>query len=112
MNSINYYCTGALAFSVGYFIYHKEWAKMNSIDAEFNAPTKVLTRTWDNRFDWRAVLFCIVIALFQFLIYSSIVLCFKIANMAGLNIGIAQSIWALNPFMVAVMERIVWGVSL
>ena len=51
-------------------------------------------------------------AAFQFFIFASVVLCFKVAKLAGLNIGIAQSVWALNPFMVAVMERVVWGVGL
>ena len=51
-------------------------------------------------------------AVMQFLTYASIVLCFRFAHRAGLNIGIAQSIWALNPFMVAVVERVVWGVGL
>ena len=87
--SINYYCTGALLFSIAYFIYHKEWSKINSLDAEVSGMTKVLTKTWENKFDWRAILFCIVSGLFQFFIFSSIVLCFAVANMAGLNIGIA-----------------------
>ena len=62
--SINYYCTGALLFSIAYFYYHGEWSKINSIDAEASGMTKVLTRTWDNRFDWLAIIFCMVSGLF------------------------------------------------
>ena len=29
MQSVNYFCTGSLFFSIGYFIYQREWAKLN-----------------------------------------------------------------------------------
>lgn len=29
--------------------------------------------------------------------------------MAGLNIGIAQSIWAINPFFISILEKVVYG---
>ena len=35
---------------------------------------------------------------------------FKIAKMANLNIGISQAIWALNPFLVSIIERVIYGV--
>ena len=58
------------------------------------------------------MIFCLLSALWQFFIYASAMLCFKVAKSAGLNIGIAQCIWALNPFLVAVIERVFWGVGL
>ena len=85
---------------------------MNPLDGKSGNGTKVLLRTWENKFDWFTFFFCIFSAVMQMCTYFAIVLCFRFAHMSGLNIGIAQSIWALNPFMVAVVERIVWGVGL
>ena len=31
------------------------------------------------------------------------------AKMAGLNIGIAQAIWSINPFFVSILERFCYG---
>ena len=64
MTSVNYFCSGALIFTVGYFVYFKECSKMNPIDAESGGGTKVLSRTWDNKFDWFTLLFCIASACF------------------------------------------------
>ena len=58
MDSINYFCSGAVIFTVGYFIYNKECSKMNAIDAKSTDARKVLFRTWDNKFDWCTLLFC------------------------------------------------------
>lgn len=38
----------------------------------------------------------------------AIVLTFKVARSAGLNIGIAQAIWAINPFLISILERVVY----
>jgi len=38
--------------------------------------------------------------------------CYAKSHEAGLNIGIAQAIWAINPFFVALMERFGYGVGL
>ena len=59
MESVNYFCSGSLIFSIGYFIYNKEWAKRNNeqrglLDAQ-GRDKKVLLRTWDNKFDWYAL---------------------------------------------------------
>ena len=112
MGSINYFCLGSLLFSTGYFTYHKECSKRNFDGANFSGKSKVLTRTWDNQFDWWTLGFCILSATMQFAIFASVILCFKVSKAAGLNIGIAQCIWALNPFLVAVTERLFWGVGL
>ena len=113
MQGVNYFCFGNLLASVIYFAVNKECVKKNAPNARAQAgKCKVLLRTWDNSFDWRTMFFCLLSALWQFFIYASAMLCFKVAKSAGLNIGIAQCIWALNPFLVAVIERVVWGVGL
>lgn len=43
-------------------------------------------------------------AVFQFAIFSSIIYSFQMCYKSGLNIGIAQAIWAINPFFVALLE--------
>ena len=85
---------------------------MNSLDSKSTGHCKVLIRTWDNRFDWWTMFFCAISAVMQFAIFASCIYCFKVSRAAGLNIGIAQCIWALNPFLVAVVERVFWGVGL
>ena len=48
-----YIAPGPIVFCIAYFIYRKEWARRNPPNAENSKGTmKVLTRTWDNRFDW------------------------------------------------------------
>ena len=81
------------------------------LDSNADVAEKVLFRTRDsNKFDWHSLFIVFAGALFQFGIYSSIILSFKTAKRAGLNIGIAQAIWSMNPFFVSVLERIVYGV--
>ena len=67
---------------------------------------KKLLRTWDNRFCWWSLFIIIVGAIFQTAIYATIVFTFKVAIEAGLNIGITQSIWAINPFFISILERV------
>ena len=71
----------------------------------------MLLRTWDNQFDWWSLFIVFMGAAFQTGIYLSIVLTFKVAHQAGLNIGIAQAIWSINPFMISLLERVVYGVA-
>ena len=107
--SVIYFCSGSLAFSVAYFIYQREWSKKNGIDAINGSGSKVLLRTWDNRFDWYSVFLVLVGGFNLTCLYLSMVLTFKLARMADLNIGIAQSIWAVIPFFISIMERFVYG---
>lgn len=79
------------------------------LDQNGERGNKVLLMTWDNSFDWYALLIIFCGAFGQTCIYLSIVLTFKLAHMAGLNIGIAQSIWAINPFFISILEKVVYG---
>lgn len=108
IKSVNYFNTGSLIFSIFFFIYKREWARRNRgpppglLDKD---RRKVLTRKWNsNEFDWWSVFICLVGAMFQVAIYVSIAYTFKLANMAGLNIGISQAIWAINPFQITFLE--------
>ena len=45
-------------------------------------------------------------------IVSTIIFVMKLSHQAGLNIGITISIWAINPFFVALVEKIRFNNSL
>jgi len=114
-SALEYFCSGSLLVSIVYFVSKREWGRLNveqrGILDQAGRDKKVLLRTWDNRFDWWSLFMCFVGAAFQTAIFLSIVLTFKVARMAGLNIGIAQSIWAINPFMISILERFVYNVE-
>ena len=99
-------------FTIGYFIYNKECSKINPIGARNADKKKVLMKTWENNFDWKVGAYCIFSAAVQTCTYLSIMLCFRYSHKAGLNIGIAQSIWALYPFMVAIQDRCIYGIQI
>ena len=81
------------------------------LDSNADLGEKVLFRTRDsNKFDWHSLFTVFVGALFQFSIYASIILSFKMAIRADLNIGIAQAIWSMQPFFVSVLERCIYSV--
>ena len=126
IKSIYYFNSGSLIFALGYFIVQREWSKRNNgprpamLDQD---RRKVLTRTWvTNKFDWWSMFLVLVGACFQTAIFTIIAYSFKISNMADLNIGISSAIWAINPFMVAILEWAcykqtfdftqIWGMSL
>lgn len=113
MVGITYFCSGSLLVTICYFIYTGELKKRNVLlDRNKENCHKVLTRTWDNKFDWFAILFCTFGAICQTCIYASIMFCYKLSHQAGLNIGISQAIWAINPFLIAFMELIFFRVGL
>ena len=108
-----YIGTGPLLPNIAYFIYQQEWARRNSFsDKDNSSVKKVLTRTWDNKLDWWTLAVLVVSAGFQVLFYLSVILAFKAARQAGLNIGIATAIWSFVPFFVAFMERVLYGVGI
>ena len=116
MSSIYYFCSGSLIFSIVYFLYQREWNKMNADNrgmldnANGSRGPKVLLRKWDsNAFDWWSLFIILCGAAFQVGIYSAIVMTFKVAKMADLNIGISQAIWSVNPFLISILERVVYG---
>jgi len=126
IKSVYYFNSGSLIFSILFFIYKREWARRNHgprpglLDKD---RRKVLTRKWEtNSIDWWSIFFCVIGAAFQTCIYTVIAYSFKLAKMADLNIGISQAIWAVNPFMISVMEAIfykekfdfgqIWGMSM
>ena len=105
--------TGPLPFCIVYFIYRKEWQRRNCPENKEKCDArKVLSRTWENKIDWWTFLVCIGSAAFQVVIFVSVILAFKFARLAGLNIGIITAIWSFIPFMVAAIERVVYGISI
>ena len=57
MRSTHYFCSGALMFSIFYFVSQRECGRKNNPDDESNlSVSKVLMRTWDNKFDWHSML--------------------------------------------------------
>lgn len=45
-------------------------------------------------------------------IVASIIVTFKIAHQAGMNIGISVSFWSIGPFLVAIAEKVCYNVNL
>jgi hypothetical protein len=45
----------------------------------------------------------------QVVIIWSVIFNFHIARLAGLNIGIAQAIWSINPFFQALFDKFLYG---
>ena len=109
-----YFCPGSLIFSICYFTYNKEWAKRNPacrgiIDSTVSESRyrKVLLLTWEeNKFDWWALFIVFCGAAFQTAIFFSITLTYTLAHKATLNVGIAQTVWSINPFFVSICERV------
>jgi hypothetical protein len=60
---------------------------------------------WDGSFDWAMIFLYILGAMFQISVYMTIVFTFDLSIRAGLNIGISTSIWAINPFLTAMLDR-------
>ena len=89
MQGVNYFCFGNLVASIIYFACNKECSKRNLPNAKESDKSKVLLLTWENELDWFTMGFCLLSGLWQFFIYASAMLCFKVAKQAGLNIGIA-----------------------
>jgi magnesium-transporting ATPase (P-type) len=55
-------------------------------------------------FDWTILAVIIVTAINELVIFFSIGYNFKLAQQAGLNIGVAQAIWAVNPFFQGLVD--------
>ena len=72
----------------------------------------MLTRTWDNRFDWYSVLIVLGGSIFQLSIFMSTSYSFKLCSEANLNIGVSQAIWAINPFLIALLDWLIYGMQL
>lgn len=81
------------------------------LDAQNKGKHKVLLRTWDDSFDWNSFFTVVIGGCFQTCIYLAICLAFNVAKKADLNIGISQAIWAINPFFISILERLVYNVA-
>ena len=73
---------------------------------------KVLLMTWENNFCWKSAAIVLLFGAFEIAIISVIILTMELSHQAGLNVGIAISIWAINPFFVALVEKIRFNNSL
>ena len=51
-------------------------------------------------------------ACYEIVIVASIMATFKVAQMAGMNIGISVSLWQIGPFFIAITDWVIYGVSL
>ena len=108
-----YIANGPLIPAVIYFVCRKEWARRNYLgDKNDISVKKVLTRTWENKFDWWSIFILLLASIFQAGLYISCILPFKAARTNGLNIGIITAIWSFVPFFVAIQERILYNVGI
>jgi hypothetical protein len=95
LSSIYYFSSGGTLFIIGYFY----MTRKNS---------RVVLYT-EGVLDWRLVYYYVVGAAFEFLLYVVIMYTFKLCGMAGLNIGIAQTIWGFNPLLSSLVDFAVFG---
>jgi hypothetical protein len=65
----------------------------------------MLYRPDNGKFDWKMFALLLLGAAHQAAIILTIILNFKLAHQAGLNIGIAQAIWSINPFFQALIDK-------
>lgn len=56
------------------------------------------------KFDYNMMFFVVLAAANQMGIILGIAFNFKLARQAGLNIGVAQAIWAINPFFQSILD--------
>jgi multidrug transporter EmrE-like cation transporter len=61
---------------------------------------------------WNVIFWMVYVAFIQVLIFSGISLTFSTSYKANLNPGVAAAIWAVSPFLQAVVDRIIWLVDL
>lgn len=83
IKGVFYFNSGSLLLSILYFLYQREWRKLNHgpkpglLDRD---RKKVLLRTWEtNKFDWISLLHVFIGAAFQTAIFASIAYTFKMA---------------------------------
>ena len=94
-DGLYFFSTGSVILSSTYFIYQKEWAKLNNpLDINDIEKKKVMLRTWDNKFDCWALCVCMLTAVHQVLFYCSVVLAARASRLSGLNLGITTAIWS------------------
>ena len=80
------------------------------LDVDAKKEKKVLLRTLDtNRFDWYSLFMVFLGTFCSASLIITITMSFKVAKMAGLNIGISQSIWSLSPFFVGLTDKYIYG---
>ena len=96
-----YYNSGGFLITVIYFNFapeRKQKAIIEAIREGRVPPRKLFTDPETNKIDWKMVLYIFLAAANQLLILSLICFNYRLCYHAGLNIGIAQAIWGINPF--------------
>ena len=51
----------------------------------------------------------IFFACYEIVIVASIMVTFKVAQMAGMNIGISVALWSIGPFFIAITDWVIYG---
>ena len=109
-SSLYYFAVGMTIPSAIYLMHSKEWARRNNPqDQNHPRKKKVLTRTWNNKVDFKALGICCVAAFLQMTLFYSVILAAQASRLSGLNLGIMAAVWSFLPFFVAVSERILYG---
>ena len=106
-----YLNTGSLLVCVSYFV-HKNCIKAKEPeDAILDNPNakRKLFFTREGKFDCKMILYLLAAMAIQTLLLIVINETFKLSRKAGLNVGIAQSIWASSTFFAAIVDRVVFG---
>ena len=105
-----YMAPGPIPSGIIYFTYRREWARRNMPASEDDPKVKkVLSRTWNNEIDYWSFFVCCFSAAGAGLCYIGVIISLKFSRLAGLNIGIASTIWSFLPFFVAFLELLIYG---
>jgi hypothetical protein len=78
------------------------------LDKRTEAPRKLLTDPETHKFDFGMVAIIFLTAINLMAILFGIGFNLKMAQQAGLNMGIAQAIWAINPFFQSLLDLLLW----
>ena len=102
-----YYNSGSLVFTVGYFIQRK--CRANPLK---DLDRKPFLYKESGAFNYQTVCWLFYCAIVQCMIIMAVSLTFSASVKSGLNPGIASCIWSVTPFISAIVDRILFHVSL
>ena len=105
-----YYCSVGLLMSVVYWIVTLGNRRKDGDFQKGNSDSpRVLIRDLNGKIDITLIASYVMGAFLTTAMYCSVFLTFYYCHRAGLNIGIAESIWAVAPFMCALADWIIYG---
>ena len=105
VGSICYFSSGALVWCIVHFLRTSDCSKKEGglLDEPIENQ-RVLLSDKEGKLDWKLVSCFVAGALLSIGMYISVTYTFKFSIQANLNIGIAESIWSMTPFLSALLD--------